>query len=73
MLKKLRVLYKRPEDVDLVIGGMAEKSVDDSLLGPTFRCLVSEHFLRSRSTDRFFYDLQDQPNPFTRGEDLSKS
>ncbi|XP_003425663.1 peroxidase isoform X3 [Nasonia vitripennis] len=63
-VRKWQELYKRPDDVDLVIGGMAERPVDDALLGPTFRCLLATQFLRARRTDRFFYDSLDQPHPF---------
>ncbi|XP_011500916.1 PREDICTED: peroxidase-like [Ceratosolen solmsi marchali] len=62
---KLKDLYKRPDDVDLVIGGMAESSVDDAILGPTFRCLISRQFLKIRRTDRFFYTSIEQPESFT--------
>ncbi|XP_058794605.1 peroxidase-like isoform X2 [Phymastichus coffea] len=65
MVKNLRVLYKRSDDVDLVIGGMAERPIEDAILGPTFRCLISMQFLKSRRTDRYFYDAADQPKPFT--------
>ena len=65
MLRKLKELYKNPEDVDLVIGGMAERPINDAVFGPTFRCLIAEQFLRSRKTDRYFYDSAEQPNPFS--------
>ncbi|XP_053983298.1 peroxidase-like isoform X3 [Hylaeus volcanicus] len=65
MIKKLRTLYAHPNDVDLIIGGMAERSADDGLLGPTFRCLIFEQFARTRRTDRYFYDSVFQPYPFT--------
>ncbi|XP_017753123.1 PREDICTED: peroxidase-like isoform X3 [Eufriesea mexicana] len=65
MIKKLRATYAHPDDVDLIIGGMAERPVDDGLLGPTFRCLISEQFARTYRTDRYFYDSVYQPHPFT--------
>ncbi|XP_015434443.1 PREDICTED: peroxidase-like [Dufourea novaeangliae] len=65
MLKKLRTIYAHPDDVDLIIGGMLERPVEDSLLGPTFSCLISEQFARTRRTDRYFYDSAYQPYPFT--------
>ncbi|XP_066590140.1 peroxidase-like isoform X2 [Prorops nasuta] len=65
MVKKLRTTYLHPDDVDLIIGGLAERPAEDGLIGPTFRCLISEQFLRSRRTDRFFYDSTKQPSPFT--------
>lgn len=65
LVSKLRSVYTHPNDVDLVIGGMAERSIDDGLVGPTFRCLLFEQFARTRRTDRFFYDSALQPHPFT--------
>ncbi|XP_033319603.1 peroxidase-like isoform X1 [Bombus bifarius] len=65
MTKKLRTIYAHPDDVDLIIGGMAERPTEDGLLGVTFRCLISEQFSRTRRTDRYFYDSANQPQPFT--------
>lgn len=67
MVRKLRTIYSHPNDVDLIVGGMAERPVDDAMVGPTFRCLIYEQFSRSRRTDRFFYDSAMQPHPFTSG------
>lgn len=66
-MRKLRTIYSHPNDVDLIVGGMAERSADDGMIGPTFRCLIYEQFSRSRRTDRFFYDSATQPHPFTSG------
>ncbi|XP_018392669.1 PREDICTED: peroxidase-like isoform X2 [Cyphomyrmex costatus] len=65
MMKKLRTIYSHPNDVDLIVGGMAERPTDDAMIGPIFRCLIYEQFSRSRRTDRFFYDLTTQSYPFT--------
>ncbi|XP_018343646.1 PREDICTED: peroxidase-like isoform X1 [Trachymyrmex septentrionalis] len=65
MMRKLRTIYSHPSDVDLIVGGMAERPADDGMIGPTFRCLIYEQFSRSRRTDRFFYDSATQPHPFT--------
>lgn len=64
-VKKLEKLYDNPNDVDLIVGGMLEKPVEDSIFGPTFRYLLSEQFARTRWTDRYFYDSLAQPLPFT--------
>ncbi|XP_063974115.1 peroxidase-like isoform X2 [Diachasmimorpha longicaudata] len=65
IVKKLQGLYNHPHDVDLIVGGMVERPADDSILGPTFRCLLAEQFARTRWTDRYFYDSMAQPHPFT--------
>ncbi|XP_011136255.1 peroxidase isoform X3 [Harpegnathos saltator] len=64
MVRRLRATYSHPNDVDLIVGGMAERPADDGMVGPTFRCLIYEQFSRSRRTDRFFYDSAQQPHPF---------
>ncbi|KAG7204449.1 hypothetical protein KM043_004884 [Ampulex compressa] len=64
MIGKLRSTYSHPDDVDLLIGGLAERPAEDGLLGPTFQCLIVEQFARTRRTDRFFYDSVSQPYPF---------
>jgi len=68
MVRKLHTTYSHPNDVDLIVGGMAERSVNDGMIGPTFHCLIYEQFFRSRRTDRFFYDSAMQPHPFTSGK-----
>lgn len=65
MIQKLKTMYRHPNDIDLLIGGMSERSRDDSLLGPTFRCIIGEQFGRTKKGDRFFYDLKGQPGSFT--------
>ncbi|XP_014229224.1 peroxidase-like [Trichogramma pretiosum] len=67
-VKLLRKLYKQPGDVDLLVGGLAERSIEDAAIGPTFRCLIAAQFLRTRRADRFFYDSSRQPKPFTTNQ-----
>ncbi|GFR67231.1 peroxidase-like protein [Elysia marginata] len=55
------------DDVDLFTGGVAEKPVDDGLVGPTFACLLGTQFNLLRNGDRFFYLNPDRPESFTRG------
>ncbi|CAB0038190.1 unnamed protein product [Trichogramma brassicae] len=57
-----------PGDVDLVVGGLAERSIEDAAIGPTFGCLIAAQFLRTRRADRFFYDSTRQPKPFTTNQ-----
>ena len=48
-------VYSSIDDVDFVIGGLAESSFNGGLLGETFNTIVSDQFIRSRDGDRFFY------------------
>jgi len=61
---KLLKLYKTWDDIDLLVGALLEKHVDDAMVGPTMRCIIKEQFVRTKTADRFFYDL---PGVFTVG------
>lgn len=64
---KLKDLYAHPDDVDLLVGGMAEQVTDDVAAGFTFCCIIGEQMLRTKKGDRFFYDVPNQPSSFTEG------
>eukprot|EP00102_Acyrthosiphon_pisum_P026317 XP_016663527.1 PREDICTED: peroxidase-like [Acyrthosiphon pisum] len=59
---KLLKLYKTWNDIDLLVGALLEKHVDDAMVGPTMRCIIREQFVRTRIADRYFYDV---PGVFT--------
>lgn len=61
-------VYASPHDVDLIIGGLLEKPKKDALFGPTFSCIVNEQMARTRKGDRYFYDNNKQPKPFTKDQ-----
>ncbi|KAF0702966.1 Uncharacterized protein FWK35_00034484, partial [Aphis craccivora] len=54
---KLLRQYKTWDDIDLLIGALFEKHEDDAMVGPTMRCIIREQFIRTRTADRYFYDL----------------
>ncbi|XP_060876033.1 peroxidase-like [Metopolophium dirhodum] len=54
---KLLKLYKTWNDIDLLVGALFEKHVDDAMVGPTMRCIIREQFVRTRISDRYFYDV----------------
>ncbi len=59
--RKLKRHYSHYDDVDLYVGGLMELPLNDSLLGPTFICVIGDTFARLRCGDRFFYDLGVDP------------
>lgn len=63
--QRLSTVYVHPDDVDVLVGGMAELPWDGALVGPTLRYIISEQLLRTRRADRYFYDNADQPYPLT--------
>ncbi|XP_057663235.1 peroxidase isoform X1 [Diorhabda carinulata] len=55
-VQKLSTLYESPDDVDLTVGGSLEAHVPETLAGPTFLCILTEQFYRTRKGDRFFFE-----------------
>lgn len=56
IVDKLKTIYASYEDVDLRVGGSLENIVKNTLAGPTFLCILSEQFYRTRHGDRFFFE-----------------
>ncbi|CAD6995508.1 unnamed protein product [Ceratitis capitata] len=52
----MQKIYASHEDVDLSIGGSLEAHSPESILGPTFQCIIGRQFLRARTGDRFFFE-----------------
>jgi len=67
-LEQISMLYESVDDVDLYTGALAEIPKSDSLVGPTFTCLIVDQFTRLQKGDRFWYEFAEQPYPFTEGE-----
>ncbi|XP_047531576.1 peroxidase isoform X1 [Vanessa atalanta] len=61
----LKAIYEHPEDVDLVVAGSLEHNVPGAQAGPTFLCILTEQFYRTRVGDRFFYENGDPSIAFT--------
>lgn len=55
-VRKLKSLYEDVNDIDLFVGGILEIPDDDAILGPTFKCIVGDQFLRLKRGDRFWYE-----------------
>ncbi len=60
-INKLRLVYKDVKHIDLWVGGVFEKPIDEqSIVGPTFSCIISKQFKDLKYGDRFFYE--NEPN-----------
>ncbi|PSN32287.1 hypothetical protein C0J52_19510, partial [Blattella germanica] len=57
--------FRHPSDVDLWSGGVSERPLPGSMVGPTFACIIATQFSYSRRGDRFWYELGNQPSSFT--------
>uniref|UniRef100_A0A0N5AVI9 Peroxidase n=1 Tax=Syphacia muris TaxID=451379 RepID=A0A0N5AVI9_9BILA len=55
----LRQIYGHPDNIDLFVGGMTENTLPESLVGPTFACIIADQFQRLRKGDRFWYENKD--------------
>jgi len=53
---RLQALYNTVDDIDLFIGGILEPATEESLLGPTFLCIVGDQFQRIKTGDRLWYE-----------------
>lgn len=60
-------IYESPDDVDLTVGGSLEKLVPGTLAGPTFLCILTEQFYRTRVGDRFWFENGNPDTGFTLG------
>lgn len=56
---------RHPADIDLWSGGVSERALPGSMLGPTFACIISTQMSYVRRGDRFWYELPNQPSTFT--------
>lgn len=67
VVDRLARLYKSVDDIDLYVGGLAEKHLPGSMLGPVFSCLIADQFARLKEGDRYFYEHGGHPSSFTPG------
>ncbi|KAL0130042.1 hypothetical protein PUN28_001968 [Cardiocondyla obscurior] len=74
-IERLRAVYKNVGDIDLVTGALSEAPISDSVLGPTFLCLLGETFRNIRLGDRYWYENGNTPGSFTMKqlEEIRKS
>lgn len=49
-------IYGGIQNVDLWVGGLAEKPLPEGIVGPTLGCIIAKTFKNLRDADRFFYE-----------------
>ncbi|KAG0722502.1 Peroxidasin [Chionoecetes opilio] len=65
-LKKIEAVYSHVDDIDLYTGGLAERPIQDGLVGPTFACIIADQFLRLKKGDRYWYETDEKPQAFSK-------
>lgn len=63
--KRFKSLYESPDEIDLFVGGIAEKRKGNFLIGHLFSCLIGRQFTALRDGDRFYYE---NPGVFTEAQ-----
>lgn len=63
MGRKLSQVYRSPDDIDLWVGGLLEKAVDDGIVGSTFSEIIADQFSRFKLGDRYYYEYNKSINP----------
>ncbi|XP_053983301.1 peroxidase-like isoform X1 [Hylaeus volcanicus] len=64
-IQKLSNMYASPEDVELTVGGSLEQHMPGTLSGPTFLCILTRQFYRTRVADRYWFERSDHDIAFT--------
>ncbi|QQP38046.1 Peroxidasin -like protein [Caligus rogercresseyi] len=64
----LKGLYTSPNDIDLFTAGLAETPQGNSVVGPTFSCIIGSQFSNTKFGDRYFFTHKGQTGSFTTAQ-----
>ncbi|XP_050457801.1 peroxidase-like isoform X2 [Cataglyphis hispanica] len=64
-IQKLSLLYASPDDIELTVGGSLERHVSQTLVGPTYLCIMLKQFQQTRIGDRYWFETGDPKIAFT--------
>ncbi|XP_045119101.1 peroxidase-like [Portunus trituberculatus] len=67
-LAKIAKVYRHVDEIDLYTGGLAERPIEDGLVGPTFACILADQFLRLKKGDRYWYETKEGPQAFSEDQ-----
>lgn len=63
----LQLVYESFEDVEFVVAAPLETIIDEeTLAGPTVLCILNEQFIRTKVSDRYWFESGDSLVAFTR-------
>ena len=51
-VRRLETHYDDVEDIDLFVAGVLEKPHEDALVGPAFKCIIGDQFIRCKYSKR---------------------
>jgi peroxidase len=60
--------YDHVEDIDLFVGGLAERPLSGAVIGPTFGCLLGQQFEILKKGDRFWYENNIPPSALNKDQ-----
>lgn len=72
LAQTLQELYHTVEDVDLLVGILAEDSVTPSGAGESIQAILVEQFERLRDADRFWYERSIEDGGFFTAEEIEE-